>query len=171
MHWAVPRRGWTGDRPGRPVRSTCTGPSPEGGGPVTWDELVASALVGTARRPPALPAGAPGSALGRVLAGIDAADHEGAVLEAGAALGLYRQAGWRPPVDTGPVPAPAPPDDRQMCSAAAAARLDAMLAGRFRQILPEWLGLAEAAGRRVPPDRVPPLLDVASANRGLRPAA
>jgi hypothetical protein len=53
---------------------------------VTWDELVACALVGTARRTPVLP---------ETLAGLPPDDPEGAVLAAGAMVGLFRQAGIR----------------------------------------------------------------------------
>ena len=137
---------------------------------MSWDELVASALVGTARRPPALPEGT-GSPVARVLAGLDRGDAERAVLAAGAALGLYRQAGWRPPVDIGPPPPVAGPEDRPRCSDAAASRLDAMLGGRFRSLLGEWLDAVVAARRIVPPDRLPPVLDAATADPALRAAA
>lgn len=135
---------------------------------MNWEELVAGALVGTARRPPALGA-EPGSALGEVLAAIDPADPEGAVLTAGAVLGLYRHAGVRLPADTGPPPPASPPEIRPHCSEAAAYRLDVMLAGRFRPVLEEWLGLVAAAERLVPPDRLPGLLQAATTSAGLRP--
>ncbi|HEV2760656.1 MAG TPA: hypothetical protein VGV86_13925, partial [Acidimicrobiales bacterium] len=106
---------------------------------MNWDDLVAGALVGTARRPPAIPAAEPGSALGEVLAGVDPADPEAAVLTAGAVLGLYRQAGVRLPADNGPPPPASPAEARPHCSEAAAYRLDVMLAGRFRPVLEEWL--------------------------------
>ncbi|MGI8809238.1 MAG: DUF5691 domain-containing protein [Acidimicrobiales bacterium] len=138
---------------------------------MSWDELVAGALVGTARRPPVLPAADPGTALGGALAAIDLGDPEGAVLRAGAVAGLYRLAGIRLPVDTRPLPPASPPEVRPHCSEAAAVRLDVMLAGRFRPVLEEWLGLVAAAGRLVPPDRLPGLLQVASTNPGLRPPA
>ena len=136
---------------------------------MSWDDLVATALVGTARRPPALPGGN-GSALDQVLRAIDPSDPEGAVLRAGATLGLYRQAGWRPPVDEGPALPRCPEETRLRCSQAAAFRLDSILGGPFRVVLGEWLALVAAAVQVVPPDRLPTLLDVASANRPLRPA-
>ncbi|CAA9245064.1 MAG: FIG01121071: hypothetical protein [uncultured Acidimicrobiales bacterium] len=138
---------------------------------MSWDELVAGALVGTARRPPAIPAAEPGSALGDVLAAIDPTDAEGAVLTAGAVLGLYRQAGVRLPADNGPPPPASPPEVRPHCSEAAAYRLDVMLAGRFRPVLEEWLGLVAGSGRLVPPDRLPGLLQTASTSPALRPGA
>ena len=124
-----------------------------------WDELVAAALVGTARRTPP----------GVCLPGIDVTgEPEAVVLAGGAALGLYRQAGWRPPQDPEPLPPPGPAEDRPPCSVAAAERLDAILGGRFRPVLPEWLALVASAKRIVPPDRLPPLLDVATAAPSLR---
>lgn len=136
---------------------------------MSWDELVASALMGTARRPPAIPDG--GAALGEVLRGIDRDDAEGAVLKAGAAFGLYLQAGARPAVDDSPLPAPAPEESRPYCSIAAADRLAAMLAGRFRPVLGEWLRLAAGAGLIVPPDLLPALLHAASVDPRIRAMA
>jgi hypothetical protein len=136
-----------------------------------WDELVASALVGTARRPPAVPVADPDSALGRALGSIPREDPEGALLTAGAVVGLYRLAGRRLRVDTAPLPAASPPETLPLCSPAAAARLDAIVGGRFRPVLGEWLSLAAAAGAIVPPDRLPALLDVTTAGAGLRPSA
>jgi len=135
---------------------------------MNWDELVAGALVGTARRPPALPAA--GGAPGEVLAGLDPADAEGLVLAAGVVLGLYRQAGMRLPVDAGPAPAVSPPEARPSCSEVAAERLDSILHGRFRPVLAEWLDLLAAADRLVPPYGLPGLLDAASFNPALRAA-
>lgn len=135
---------------------------------MSWDELVATALVGTARRPPVLRAAPSGSALADLLAAIDHGDPEGAVLTAGAVLGLYRQAGVRLPVDTGPPPPVSPAETRPHCSEAAAYRLDVMLAGRFRPVLEEWLGLLVGARRLVPPDRLPALLHAGSTSPALR---
>jgi len=136
---------------------------------VSWDELVTSALVGTARRPPAPPTAE--AALGEVLSGLDPADPEGLILGAGAVLGLYRLAGQRLPVDVAPPPAPSPAESRPSCSPAAAERLDVILGGPFRAVLGEWLGLLAGVDRLVPPDRLPGLLDAATANPRLREAS
>jgi hypothetical protein len=137
---------------------------------VTWDDLVASALVGTARRPPAIPEEA-GRAVDDLLRRIDRSDPEAAVLQAGAALGLYRQAGVRLPVDERPAPAPSPPETRGYVSPAAAERLDAILGGGYRPVLGEWLGRVAGAGLLVPPDRLPALLHAASVDHRVRPLA
>ena len=136
---------------------------------MSWDELVASALVGTARRAPALPVVDSSSALGQVLDGVDREDPEAAVLEAGAVLGLYRLAGARPSRDAGPPLPPCPPEHRPICSEAVGFRLDAILSGGFRPVLDEWLELAAGAGLVVPPDRLPALLDTATSGPALRP--
>lgn len=134
---------------------------------MTWDDLVAGALVGTARRPPAIPDSvSPG--VDEVLRGIDRDDPEGALLQAGAVLGLYRQAGVRLPVDEEPAPAPSPPETRGYVSPAATERLDAILGGGYRSVLGEWLGRVAGAGLLVPADRLPALLHVASVDHRVR---
>ncbi len=134
---------------------------------MTWDDLVASALVGTARRPPAIPEEAlPG--VEELLRRIDRSDPEAAVLQAGAALGLYREAGVRLAVDERPAPAPSPPETRGYVSPAAAERLDAILRGGYRPVLGEWLGRVAGAGLLVPPDRLPALLHAATVDHRVR---
>ncbi|HEV2759676.1 MAG TPA: DUF5691 domain-containing protein, partial [Acidimicrobiales bacterium] len=78
--------------------------------------------------------------------------------------------GVRLPADNGPPPPASPAEARPHCSEAAAYRLDVMLAGRFRPVLEEWLGLVAAAGRLVPPDRLPGLVQAATTGPGLRAA-
>ena len=53
-----------------------------------WQELVATALLGTERR--AVPLPPPGDALGDLLAPLDGTDPERALLGAAAALSLYQ---------------------------------------------------------------------------------
>src|SRR6185503_15730381 len=52
---------------------------------------------------------------------------------------------------------PAAPDSRPLCSAAAGGRLELLL--EVRELVDQWLALAEAAGVRPPPELVPALLD------------
>ena len=127
--------------------------------PATWAEVLASALVGTARS-------------GGVA---------GAVLDTVAALALRRRAGVA--LVDGDRPEPAPADDVPTVGPAAAARADALLAldnatrgalpvkdmAARLELLAEWLAAATAVGRRVPPELVPALLEAARRHRDLRP--
>jgi hypothetical protein len=127
---------------------------------VAWPELLASALVGTAR------------------GGGDAE----ALIDAAAAHALRRRAGVAL-APAAPPPAPAPVDGAATVGPAAAARADALLAldqpawnttpvrdvaGRL-QLLAEWLAAAASAGRRLPPELVPALLDAGRRHHQLRP--
>ncbi len=120
---------------------------------MTWDELVATATVGTDRRPGQAPV---------------------EVLELAAAATAYRRAGALP-VTGLPRPAPAPPETAPLAPAPAVRRLAGLLGSgavdgeaRF-PLLSEWLRLAAARGVRVPPELLPGLLDAGRQRTGLRP--
>ena len=123
-----------------------------------WPEVLAAALVGTQRT------------------GGDAE----ALLDTVAGHALRRRAGTAL-VPGVPLPAPAPADPAGFVGPDAVALVDALLAtdsatrdavpvrdmaGRL-ELLAEWLGAA--AGRRVPPELVPALLDVGRRHHHLRP--
>jgi hypothetical protein len=125
-----------------------------------WDEVLASAMVGTART-------------GR---------QADPVLDAVAAQALHRRAGVALVPVTRP-PAPAPVDRVPAVASAAAARIEDLLApdpagrtatpvrdlaGRL-ELLVEWLGAAAAAGQRLPAELVPALIDAARRHPQLRP--
>ncbi|WP_406862629.1 DUF5691 domain-containing protein [Streptomyces sp. HUAS MG47] len=129
------------------------------------EELVASALLGTGRRP-----GGPGAE---------------AVLDAAAVHAVRRRAGLRAgaPVT---LPEPAPYDERAPLPGAARRRLAQLLAGRaapapaggrrgaapdVAELLPQWLAAAGRYGYRAPASALPALLDAARARTDLRPAA
>jgi hypothetical protein len=133
---------------------------------MTWEALVATALLGTERRAPepSVPPGSPAE-LGAALA---AREPEEMLLGAAAAWAVARRAG-AVPADARP-PEPAPPDPRPACSPAAARRLAALLAGDHPALLPEWLQAAAAAGVRPAPELIPALLDAAVRRSELRPA-
>jgi hypothetical protein len=124
-----------------------------------WTDVLASALVGTAR----------------------SGENAETLLEAAAAHALRRRAGVAL-VPAAPLPPPAPVDDVPVVGPAAAARAGDLLAldstgrdvgpvrdmaGRL-ELLTEWLAAAGAAGRRLPPELVPALLDAGRRHRGLR---
>ena len=133
-----------------------------------WDELVADAVLGTARRPPTPPE--PAGPVGATLAQIDWTDPEGALLTAAATVTLYREAGRRAERDAEPLPAPAAAETRPRCGDAAATRLGDLLAGVHRTLLPDWLAAADSRGLRVPEEHLPALLDLARWQRDLRDA-
>lgn len=125
-----------------------------------WTELLASALVGTAR----------------------SGERAEAVLDAAAAQALRRRAG-QPLVPARMPEGPSPVEDTPMVGPAAAARIDDLLAldsvtrnagpvrdaaGRL-QLLAEWLEAAAGAGRRLPPELAPALLDAGRRHPELRP--
>lgn len=127
-----------------------------------WPELLATALLGTTRQ---------GSGAGAE-----------ALLDAAAGHALRRRAGVAL-VPIAPPPEPAPVDDVLAVGPAAAARADVLLAldhaGRHatplrdlagrRELLAEWLAAAAGAGRRLPPELVPALLDAGRRHPQLRP--
>jgi hypothetical protein len=133
------------------------------------DELLATALLGTARRRPPQPGGG-GDELDRVLAATAQRAPEGALLAAAGALAVFGRAGERAPAAThDPLP-PSPPDDRALAHAAAVAFLDAMLGGEHDEALEEWLTLAADRGLRPPPGTIPALLDFATEHSEARDA-
>jgi hypothetical protein len=126
----------------------------------SWADVLATALVGTAR----------------------AGGQAEALLDTAAAHALRRRAGVALVHGAQPPPA-APADDLQTVRPAAAARAGDLLAfdavtrnagpvrdaaGRLA-LLAEWLDAAAAAGRRLPPELVPALLDAGRRHHPLRP--
>jgi hypothetical protein len=117
-----------------------------------WDDLVAAALLGTARRP--------------------SAPQPRTLLDAAATATVRRRAGLSaatgvPPLD------PAPPDPRPLPPAPARARLAWLLAdddgmANRPQLLADWLHLARSAGYRAPAELLPELLAAARGRSELR---
>jgi Family of unknown function (DUF5691) len=148
-----------------------------------WDELVASALLGTDRRTPDFRV-LPSSVRDRLADRIPASDAERstdpaaegdgqrdvavALLDAAALMTAYRRAG-RPAVrELAPVAA-APVDHRPLPREAAIRRLAMILDGSHASVLPEWLRAVHDRGYRVPPEHLPALADLARTRPQLRP--
>ncbi|CAM5434565.1 DUF5691 domain-containing protein [Streptomyces abikoensis] len=129
---------------------------------MTWNELVTSALLGTARRTPQKPAAA--------------------LLDAAAIETVRRRAGARPATARAR-PEPAPEDPRPPLPPAARRRLAQLLADRtgggarrsaapdLTELLPQWLAAANRHGYQAPPALLPALLEAARARTDLRPEA
>jgi Family of unknown function (DUF5691) len=125
-----------------------------------WAEVLATALVGTARR----------------------GGEAEALLDVAAAQALRRRAGTALVHGARP-PQPAPDDDAPLVGPAAAARADALLAidsvtrhaipvrdtASRLELLTEWLAAAAVARRRLPGELVPQLLDAGRRHHPLRP--
>lgn len=136
---------------------------------LAWEELVTSALLGTERRGKLAvseSAGQRDDALGRMSDRLTAAGAEEALLSRAAALALYRRAGRRPTLDSTPLPAACPPDDRPAIGAAATRRLERLLTAKYSDLLPEWLMALAAAGKRISEVELPALLDYGARHRG-----
>ena len=126
-----------------------------------WEGLVADAVLGTERRPYTPPQ------VEGPLAEVVAA--AGDILDAASALWAYQQVGRLPSSDSAPEQAaPAAPDHRPLLPAGTLRSLAAIVSEpSLRGLLAEWLSLAAGDGRRLPPEWIPVLLDLAPA--GLRP--
>jgi hypothetical protein len=131
---------------------------------VSWDKLVAAALIGTDRRPVA--AGVPEGSPSGLEAALGERGAEDRLLGAAAAWTVARRAGAvaAPAVEV----VPAEADQRPV---APGARLRMMLEGDHPALVGEWLALIAARGLRPPPELVPDLLDHAAGHASLHAAA
>jgi hypothetical protein len=159
-----------------------------------WADLLAAALVGTARRRPPLfglgldvpfgpdpdpnrrssPRHEPGQE--RQFRPADGGDPAAALLAAAAVLSARSRAGRLPEVGPRRLPEPAAPDERPACSEAAVEVLELILSGEVpipggvALLAGQWLDGAARAGCRLPARLLPRLLDLGSANPDLRPS-
>jgi hypothetical protein len=144
-----------------------------------WQDIVMTALLGTGRQ--GVPAAADDMPIGAFLRRISepgspvdasgnppATSREWTLLSAAAAASLYERAGRLPAIDDRKLE-PAGPEQLPRCSARAAEHLSQLLTGGWRDLLPEWLEAAAAAGLRVPEARLPALLELGRAHADLRP--
>lgn len=131
-----------------------------------WQNISATAVVGTARRP--VPPGP-----GWPVRAREDASAEVAFLDAIALGTAFRRAGSRPAI-TDALPASAPEDARPVAPERARQLLDLLLtqspvgAALSALALRAWLAAAADAGFRAPHRRLPELLDRATGNPGLR---
>ena len=131
-----------------------------------WDSLLSSALLGTERRPFVSPPLA--EAVGKLIARLDSADAERALLGAAAIVALHRRAGQTAAVDKSPIPEPCEADDAPECSPHAGQHLALMLSGQYEPLLAEWLAAVATKGKRPPAEHLPALLDLGASKEALR---
>jgi len=153
--------------------------------PTLWDDLVATALLGTSRRP--FPEPRPREEGHTEHAGTRDSptppkSAPSALLDAAATETLRRRAGLLPGPAAPPLPV-SPADPRPPLPAPAARRLTLLLTDRTQpggrrgaapdlmELLPQWLASANAHGYAPPPQSLPALLDAARGRTDLRPSA
>ena len=131
----------------------------------TWDHLVSLALLGTERQPFALPN--IDGPVGKVISSVNANDQEAALLATAAVLSCYRKAGLVPQPAHATTP-PSEPESTRGCSLRSGEHLVRMLAGEYREVLPEFLATVTRANLHVPHRHVPAVLELARTSKSLR---
>lgn len=135
---------------------------------MTTDPLISTALLGTARMS-ALPP-APDPSLEKTWQAIAPEKPAAAILQALALTRALHLAGAGT-VELSEEPAVSPPEKSAPLPAAGVDLALRLLSGEFPEILREWMRLATAARRILPPRALPQLLAMATKNKELRPAA
>src|SRR5262245_15344321 len=113
-----------------------------------WDDILATAVVGTEQRDFKLAAHA--DELGSLLSQMDSQDREASLLSAASVVTLYRTAGVAPASDVHPLPEVCAEEEASLAGIASGQHLASMLDGEFREVLPEWLAAMNKARKRVP---------------------
>lgn len=140
-----------------------------GGPEAQWQALLGAAILGADRGTYLLDGAGGGAAT--LLAQTAGQDPAEAMLTQAAILSTYGRAGRRIAGESPPQLELAPADERPTCSARAGRQLEDILFGEFQDFLPEWCGLADAAGVRAPDELLPTLLRRAVSARSAETAA
>jgi hypothetical protein len=138
------------------------GPNESTAASTVWRQLVSVAILGTERQALPIPFG--DEDLGALTASLQEEDREKTLLSAGAAVAAYLRAGKRPLSLSHPAETPSEREDLPRVGARAGQRLALILSGMHKDVLPEWLELVSAAGRRVPEEFLPALLTLVRLN-------
>lgn len=133
---------------------------------VSWQALVAAALIGTERQAFTNP-GSMG-VLDSLIDQVAKQSNEAALLTIAGTLALYHQAGWAPEVQNVSLSAACDRQDLPLCSARAAWFLQQMLQGQYAQLLPEWLATIAQVAQRVPEIYLPELLELGKRQKNLQ---
>lgn len=131
-----------------------------------WQTLLSAALVGTERQTVDLALDDPN--LKPLLNQLDPADRERSLLSAAGMITLWQKAGYQPPTDPQPLPAPGEPERLPRCRALASQHLALMLQGQHENVLPEWLAALAEAGQRATEEHLPALLELGRTQTNLR---
>lgn len=131
-----------------------------------FGELTQIALLGTERQE--IHAPIPGSALGNLQAKVKYTTAPRTLLSLSALTFLHEAIGALPSQDHGPAPQPSPTERQPLVGLAANSMLLRMLAGEFRESLPDWLKLASQSNRLARPEALPWLLELGRSNANLR---
>lgn len=131
-------------------------------------EIINTALIGCERK--SLSLGRSADKLGKLLAQLDRNDRENTLLGAAALVLLYERAGSLALKDTQPLPEKCVPEAAERCSERAKIHLAMMLRGEYQRLLPEWLAALSGAGKRVPEECLPLLLELGRSREELRDA-
>jgi len=123
-----------------------------------WEQLVKTAFLGSERSP------APGdkhqdAQLAGLLAKVRAENREAALLSAAALIAGYGRAGIVAESTGESSLTPCAADDMPRCGPGAAAYLRRILDGQFLFLLPEFLAALRTAGKRVPEELLPDVLE------------
>jgi hypothetical protein len=156
-------------------------PAPDGVAPRSPElppDLLAAALVGTARRPwTAASVRVADRALELSPATAPQAGSAAVLLDAAAAALTYRRAGVTPSAGHSPMPAAPAETDRPLPFTAGTRLLRILSDGgapggaqAAQELLAQWLGAAARHGGFVPPEALPALLDAGRRNGAIRPA-
>lgn len=131
-------------------------------------QILSNALLGTARQPFQTPAGE--AELGDLMGQLSGENPEAALLGAAAAGFLFERAGASLPVVTGPLTDPAAPETRWRCSPRSVQHLNRLVKDKHHEILQEWLTALAQAGKRLPEEKLPEMLDHLQSLPNLDPA-
>jgi len=120
--------------------------------------LTKSALVGTSKSPP--PAVAADDPADQLVAKIKGDDRESELLLRAGVHAIAAISGAMPAAATAP-PAPAPEEDSPPCSDKLVSLLQNLFAAEQKDLFPEFLSQLTAGGLLLPPELLPPALDIA----------
>jgi len=129
-----------------------------------WEQIVRASLLGAERG--SLPMlDHPSRAL---LSQLDGSKREASLLSAAAIVSLHQRCGALPALTSAVLPPPAKKDSLPGCGPGAAVYLRRMLKGEHTILLSEFLAALHAAGKRVPEELLPEVLDAARKESSLR---